>query len=167
VDTVRLCIPYLFVGERTRMSWQDVRFGLVNQLLDPQAAIEMAVEQIGEQKEPPGSLLELAWASNAELIMQLVEQLANAEPPRAEERVRDKWLYVVLAWVYSQRTEDADALQRVEEVYADFGYPEHIASFVRYMPMRGSALDCREANERLLLQRWQRYLDEAAATHRE
>jgi hypothetical protein len=167
MDIVRLCIPYRFVGERTRMSWHDVRFGLVNQLLDPQAAIEMAVDQVAEYEEPSGSLLELAGASKNEPIMELVEQLAGGESPRSEDETRNKWLYLVLAWLYDHRTEDPDPLQRVEEVYADFGYPEHIASFVRYMPMQGPDLGSREANERRLFERWKRYIDEAAASHRE
>ena len=167
MDIVRLCIPYRFVAERTRMSWHDVRFGLVNQLLDPQAAIEMAVEQVTECEDPSNSLLELAGASKNEPIMELVEQLARGESARSEEETRNKWLYLVLAWIFDHRNEDPDPLQRVEEVYADFGYPEHIASFVRYMPMQGPDLGSREANERRLFERWKRYIDEAAASHRE
>jgi len=167
VDIVRLRIPYRFVGERTHMSWSDVRFGLVNQLLDPLAAIEMAVDQVGEYEDSSGSLLELAGAGKNEPIMELVEQLASGESPRSEEETRKKWLYLVLAWIYEHRGEDPDPLQRVEEVYADFGYPEHIASFVRYMPMQGPDLGSRDANERRLFERWKRYIDEAAVSHRE
>ena len=167
MDIVRLCVPYRFVGERTSVCWRDVRFGLLNELLDAQAAIEMAVDQVGEREDPSSSLLELAGAGKNEPIMDLVEQLAGGESPRSEEEIRNKWLYLVLAWIYERRDEDPDPLQRVAEVYADFGYPEQIASFVRYMPMEGRDLGSREANERRLFERWKRYLDEAAALHRE
>ncbi len=47
MDIVRLRISYQFVRERTRVSWRDVRFGLVNELLDPQAPVELAVDLVG------------------------------------------------------------------------------------------------------------------------
>jgi hypothetical protein len=161
MDVVRLRIPYQFVRERTRMSWRDVRFGLVNQLLDARAPVELAVAQVGERAEPSVALLELAGAVKGEAAFELVDHLANEEPPHSEDEIRDKWLYLVLAWLYEHRAEVPDPLQRVEEVYADFGYPEQLANFVRYLPMEGPGLGSREANERRLFERW--YIDGAAS----
>jgi hypothetical protein len=163
MDVVRLRIPYQFVRERTRMSWRDVRFGLVNQLLDARAPVELAVAQVGERAEPSVALLELAGAVKGEAAFELVDHLANEEPPHSEDEIRDKWLYLVLAWLYEHRAEVPDPLQRVEEVYADFGYPEQLANFVRYLPMEGPDLGSREANERRLFERWKRYIDGAAS----
>jgi hypothetical protein len=141
------------------MSWRDVRYGLANELLDPQAPVELAVDQVGGRAEPSAALLELAGASKNETTVELVEQLANEEPPRSEDEIRDKWLYLVLAWLYEHRGDFPDPLQRVEEVYADFGYPEQIAKFVRYMPMEGPDLGSREANERRLFEQWRQYIE--------
>lgn len=163
VDIVRLRIPYRFARQRVRLGWRDVRFGLVNELLAPEGPVELAIDQVGELAEPPAVLLELAGAGKGELTLELVEQLADSEPQRAEHEIRDRWLYLVLAWIYEHRDDDPDPLQRVEEVYADFGYPEQIGKFVRYMPMDGSDLGSREANERRLFERWKRYVDEAAS----
>jgi hypothetical protein len=165
MDIVRLRIPYRFVRDRTSMSWRDVRFGLVNELLDPQVPIELAVDQVGELTEPSAALIELAGASKNEPILEFVDQLANAEPPRSEDVTRDKWLYLVLAWIYEHRDVYADPLQRVEEIYADFGYPEQVAKFVRYMPMEGPDLGSREENERRLFERWKQYLDGLSPTY--
>ncbi len=40
MDIVRLRIRYRFVRDRVRVSWREVRFGLVNYLLDPQVPVE-------------------------------------------------------------------------------------------------------------------------------
>jgi hypothetical protein len=165
MDIVRLRIPYRFVRERTRVSWRHVRFGLVNELLDPQAPVELAADQVGELAEPSAALLELAGAGKSEPALELVGQLAEDETPRSEDEIRDQWLYLVLAWIYQHREEFSNPLQRVEEVYADFGYPEQIANFVRYMPMVGPDLGSREANERRLFERWKQFLDEVAHTY--
>jgi len=36
--------PATFIGDRAPMSWREVRFGLLNELLDPLAAVDLAVE---------------------------------------------------------------------------------------------------------------------------
>ena len=160
MDIVRLRIPYRFICGRMLLSWVDIYFGLVNELLDPQAPVAFAVDQIGKFEESPAALLDLARLGEGEPNMALVERLAKSEPRRPEDEIRRKWLYLVLAWIYEHRHEYSDPLQRVEEVYADFGYPEQIASFVRYMPMVGPDLCNQEANERRLFERWKQYIDE-------
>ena len=104
-------------------------------------------------------------ATEHESTRHLVDQLANAEEARSEEELRGKWLHLALACLYEHRLDDPDPLQRVEEIYADFGYPEGVAQFVRYMPMDGPDLGSREANERRLFERWKRYIDDAATLY--
>jgi len=147
------------------MGWRDVHFGLTNDLLDREAAIEMALAELGKREAPSNALIELAAADKNEPISELVEQLSENEPSRSDEETRAKWLYLVLAWLYERRNETDDPLQRVEEVHADFGYPEEIVSFVRYMPMQGVDLGNREANERRLFERWKSYLDDTSARY--
>ncbi len=159
MDIIRLRVPYEFIRDQAEVSWQDLRFGLVNELVDPKAPSELAAERIAGQEQPSPALIELAGTDNEESVSRLVEQLANAEPKRSEVDIRDRWLHLVLAWIYEHQGEYADPLQKVEEVYADFGYPEQIAPFVRYMPMEGADLGIRE-NERRLFERWKRYVDE-------
>jgi hypothetical protein len=158
MDIVRLHIPYEFVRDRTRVSWRDVQFGLVNELLDPNAPIAIAIDRASELEEPSGALLELAAAGEHERVVEMVERLVGSEEECSQEEIRRKWLYLTLAWIYEHRHEYSDPLQRVEEVYADFGYPERVATFVRYMPMVGPDLGSREANEGRLLDRWREYL---------
>ena len=160
MDIVRLRIPYPFLRRRIRLSWRDVRFGVVHELVDPTVPVALAVDRVVQSEAPSAELLELAGMGGKESAMDLVERLSGMEPPCDEEEVRHRWLYLVLAWIYDHRSEISDPLQRVEEVYADFGYPEEIAGFVRYMPMGGPDLGSREANERRLFERWKRYLDE-------
>jgi len=160
MDIVRLSIPYSFLHDRCRPTWRSIRFGLENELLDPRAAVEFAVDGVAETDTPSPDLLDLAGSSKSDPIAELVGRLAAAEPEFPEAKLYDEWLYLVLAWLYEHRNEYTDPLQRVEEVYADFGYPERVAGFVRYMPMGGPDLGSREANERRLFDKWQEYLED-------
>ena len=164
MDVVQLRIPLDFVRKRARIGWCDIKFGLANHLLDPQAPSIFAVDQVRELEEPPPAILELAESGEDGRTMELVELAAEGEKD-CDPKLRDKWLYIVLAWLYEQRHVDSDPLQRVEEVYADFGYPSRIAGFVRYMPMVGADLGSKEANEQRMLNRWKQYLDEVGPAH--
>ena len=165
MDLVKLRIPYAYLRHRARFDWRELRFGLVNELLDPMAPIELAMEQVVELDHPSPALLELAGLVRHEPAGPLVDQLAESEHQRAEDQIRDKWLYVVLAWIYDHRDEFPDPLQAVETVYADFGYPPRIADFVRYMPMIGPDLGSPMANQRRIYERWKRFIDEAGRVY--
>lgn len=165
MDIVKLHIPYRFVRARMSVNWSDVHFGLANELLDPQAPLELAAQQIAElPPSPPSALKELLRDGASDVNLGLVQQLADAAPSD-EAETRQRWLYIVLAWFYDHRDTDPDPLQRVEEVYGDFGYPNQIAGFVRFMPMQGSDLGNSEANVRRLFDRWRMYLEQASLAY--
>jgi hypothetical protein len=145
------------------MTWRDILFGLEQELLDPSAPVDFALEQLAQEKEPAPELRELAGLGKQEQSRSLVESLAHREQDEAIGRARRKWLYLVLAWILEHRDEFTDPLRTVEEVYADFGYPAEIASFVRYMPSNAPDLGSREQNEARLFARWLAYLEERRA----
>ncbi len=163
MDVVRLSVPYRFLEAQLRPTWRDVWFGLVHELLDVRAPAEMAAQRVLEAEAPSIALIELSSAKGEATTRVLVEQLAALEPVQSDEQVRDRWLFLSLAWLYEHREQCSNPLQRVEEVYADFGYPKEVASFVRYMPMEGPDLGSREANEARLLERWKRFVEDARA----
>jgi hypothetical protein len=161
MDVVRLNLPYAFLRTHGRLSWRSVHFGFQNELIGPDVPKELAIDQIAESETLLPALLDLASGSKNDPVSELVKQLAASELECPEEKLREEWLYLVLAWIYEHRDDYMDPLQKVEEVYADFGYPQRIAGFVRYMPMEGPDLGSREANENRLFERWRKYLDEA------
>jgi len=141
MDLVKLRIPATFIRDRASMSWREVRFGLVSELLDPLAAVSLAEEQVARLEHPAAALIDLAGTDRNEPAQEVVDQLADGEPRSSENEIRDKSLYLVLAWIYEHRDE-----------------------FIRDMPMDSPDLGSK-ANERRLLERWKRYLDEAAAAY--
>lgn len=163
MEQLKLRIPAAFVLKRTRMRWREVLFGLANELLDPAAPVDLAAAQMTEEASNPPTLIELAASNAADPTRGLVETLAPSEPMLSEEEVRDKWLCLVLAWLFEHRHNYRDPLELVEEVYADFGYPEQLAGFVRSMPMEGPDLGSRAQNEARLLERWRRFVEACEA----
>lgn len=154
-------IPYDFIRQRVRLGWNEIEFGIERGLISPKVAIDRATEQLCSDKTSPKEVVEMASLTEGESLASLVFRLAQAETPPPPECVREKWLYLVLAWLFENRESLVDPLGIVEEVYSDFDYPREVASFVRYMPMVGSNLGNREQNEARMFEYWKAYLDTA------
>ena len=163
MDIVKLSVPASFIHARTRLTWRDVLYGIDNELLAAGAAVEFAREAKWDDRTP--ALEELAALGKGEPTRDLVEKLANEEPPRDVGVIREKWLFLVLAWIFAHRAHYPDPLQAVEEVYADFDYPPRITRFVRYMPAEEPDLGSVDLNVQRMHQRWKEYLDEASAEY--
>ncbi len=84
-------------------------------------------------------------------ILDFSYQTAEARDLHLAER---KWLYLELKAAYSCRDNLPDPLGVVEELYADFDYPEIMDRFVRYMPPKPGD----EVGIDSLMMRWQAYL---------
>lgn len=154
-------IPYDFLRQRVNLSWPEIKYGVDHQLIAPKVAIDKATDRLCGSADASEDEVELAGRSESDSILELVSRLADSENASAEESVRAKWLYLVLAWLFENRGSVSDPLGMVEEVYSDFDYPREVAAFVRSMPMVGPDLGNREQNEARLYDYWKRYLDDA------
>ena len=101
---------------------------------------------------------ELTPKEQQEIATDLLTVAARSSGKEREIMER-AWLVFSVSLAYILRKDLLDPLQTVEEVYADFDYPEQIASFVRYMPMQGPDLGSRLANERRLFERWKAFVE--------
>lgn len=155
-------IPYAFVAGLLDLSWRDIDYGLERQLISPKVAIELAADRLGRNASVTPEEIALAALPDDAPVIGVVKRLASTEPPCSVDEMKSRWLYIALRWLFENRTRVGDPLSLVDEMYADFEYPEEIASFVRYMPMVGPDLGSREKNEARLYEYWKAYLDQAA-----
>lgn len=156
---MKLKIPLAFAESRLgELTWHDIRFGLENELLAPDAPEQLAVKRLERPEETSSLLVDLITTQAYEDTVRIVAELAEADKSADARLAAAKWLYLSLAWLYERRFELDDPLQHVEIAYADFGYPERIAGLVRYMPSReASQLGPGETG---LLRLWERFLSE-------
>jgi hypothetical protein len=157
LELIKLRIPLDFIRSQVgTLTWREAEFGLDNELLDPAATIDLAAEDLARDDSPEAALA-LAIASHDEPVRHHVGELARLSRPESDDCIRRKWLFLTLAWLYEHRGTDADGLDWVEKVCADFHYPPSIAGFVRFMPATGPNLG-RELNEAHMLERWRQFL---------
>src|SRR5690348_12873453 len=125
-------IPYSYIKPRCQISWPDIEYGLRHQFIDGHVAIDLATEELAAVNETDSDIVALAGTALDEHILEIVERLAARNQIRASPQLSDKWLCIVLSWLYDHRDSVRDPLGVVEEVYAEFGYPRQIAGLIRY-----------------------------------
>lgn len=120
-------------SEAPWLTWSDIKYGLNNGFISSAGVVEYAIE--GLSIESPADQYELACLPGGDIygIQNCVDRLADG----AELGVHSSekaWIFLTLLWVFRNRDAYPDPLGVVEELYADFGYPESVAPIVRYMP---------------------------------
>jgi hypothetical protein len=158
MEQLEIRIPYSFIRQRTRLTWNEVKYGIEERLLRPQDVSQVALDAL-EQGADAAHVADLALSSPNESVLNLVSSLASGEAQQDVRAIQRKWAFLVLAWIFEHRSEYKDPLDIVEKVYADLDYPEQVSPFIRYMPMDEPDLGSRELNEQRLIQRWAAYLN--------
>jgi hypothetical protein len=157
-------IPISFCLDKSRLDWCDVQWGYRNHLISWRDIVWLAAKKLADApfdediKKLSGVGKETVW-----IVSEQLEQIAKRVVCH-EEVMKGKWLYLVLSWLYETRAEHTDPLDYVEQIYADFGYPDQITSFVRYMPPadgRDTLSLSRQENIESMMNYWRNYLKDA------
>lgn len=83
-----------------------------------------------------------------------------------KEHVKNKWLYIIIKYLYVFKEKFDDCYEVIEEVYADFDYPSSIESFIRYMPTKDIVITNDSVEGVPKLQKnWENYLLEYEEEH--
>lgn len=135
--------------EKGIFGWRDVqKFALVNLGNERSSTFDIDNQIVGLGK------------NDASEIMRLGQSAASSECE--SEDIPDRWRFLLLKWVYEKRDSFTHPLGVVEELYAEFGYPEDMESFVSFLPpsdgwepMKHSASE----NEARLFEKWRVYVE--------
>ncbi len=82
-----------------------------------------------------------------------------------DSTIREKWLYILLSWLWLNRESFEDPLDEVESIYTDFAYPAEMDSFIKYMPPTDRydpSLYSYAENINRLMKNWESYLQKSA-----
>jgi hypothetical protein len=124
-----------FLSQLKGLTWNDICFAYARNLIDIYSAVDFAVSRIATEQSY--SELELDLASITENnqndeIDRLLSGICNQMNSKKAES--EKWIFLTLFWLYLNRHKFEDPFKIIEEIYADFDYPESIRHLVKYMP---------------------------------
>ncbi|EAG9348579.1 DUF2247 family protein [Listeria monocytogenes] len=126
---------------KNKWSWQELLFALENNLISRKDIIKYAIHTLDEGILGFDIVLKIAIADEYKDIFPYFHELISLETFEDASTIKDKWRYVILKELHAKKT-DSD----------DFGYPEDVAGFIRYMPLtEGKSME----------ESWQAYLSDA------
>jgi len=142
-----------------RLTWNQMLWGLDKALISPKEISIYALQIVEDDDTDNSDIILLAGVTKNELfqVRELVEKLSGNEDYQDGNSIEEKWLYIILLWLYENRDTIDDPLEKVEIVYADFNYPLSISSFVRYMPSEGSNQSS-QTGVSFLYEQWKEFL---------
>ena len=150
-------------------NWGTILVGIQNSLLATPLISNFAIEYL---ECHPGmddtELVELAWSHNEpaeveKLVINLIQN--NWDRLKFDTAIElRKWRFCILKLLSEKSKGNSELLSKVEEVYADFHYPDEMKHLIRYMPPAPSdeyrpELHFKEDNEAQLIKKLKAFLE--------
>jgi hypothetical protein len=161
-DLVKFPMSAEFVLTHALPTPCELAYGYEHGWLGRSAAVQVALAGYGKFLEPPPAYEELALLLSDSFyrVPDLIREIVRANS--SGEDCSRIWLYLALAWAYVHRVEYSDPLSIVEQLYADFDYPDEIEGFVRFLPVPQGL----PTGEAALYRRWSEYLESSGMKYR-
>lgn len=105
-NSLKVEIPYSFIKNKVPLTWNEIYVGIIYGFIPLEGAINKAEEEIlEEEKEPSGPVFQLAclYKEESSLIYSFLSKIVDKgyfEDADHIQHVKEKWLYLVLAWLH-------------------------------------------------------------------
>ncbi|MFI3231369.1 MAG: DUF2247 family protein [bacterium] len=118
------------------LSWLDIYIGVKNQKLNKKMAINFAEYLIEYNKCDIDLLIEFFIDDNirVEEILNIIKSLINNELITQDSKSIDKLRYILLIEARELFNNNNELLEKIEDIYSSFNYPEDMIDFIYYMP---------------------------------
>lgn len=156
-------IEYGYAVNVVPISWADVAVGRKMKIFSRNFAKDKAnaILNSGDYQDLFVELLDTDDEIDSIRIVDKIIALENIGSCEHHATAEKKLLLILLSWLYENQSAFIDPLGVVEEIYAEFDYPEEIEQFVRYMPSKLPDLGSRSNNEKQLVRIWGEYVAES------
>ncbi len=167
-DTMNsLCIeiPYSYIAKYVKLNWYDILFAVEHNFLKIESIREHALKVIAINPYCEAVIYELAIFFNDFYsdydIINVVYKLSYKVSEEEKNEVQEKFLYVILSWLYDNKNNVTAPLEAIEIIYADFNYPNEIQELIRYMPNDDVNISSLKGNIGLenIYNKWRVYLN--------
>ena len=159
-------IPFDFIDENFQLSWCDVKWGYENNFITSEVPIKKAEKNVLTGSYT-NSELELSFVIPGEsnYVAPFLKELCTEFDQENNSTTKQKWLLIILTWLWNNRNNFEDPLSEVEIIYADFDYPSEIEGFIKYMPPSDGydpSTQSEMENINHLMGKWKNYLEKGS-----
>lgn len=131
------------------INWKELLYGFEHGFVDEKGVSKYACKTLTEKSSQEAIELASLLPHETYLASGLLQSLADKDLSPTTDSTKP-WIFLLLSFLLEHKEDYEDPLEIVEELYANFDYPEKIASLVRYMP----APEGVEGSEERLFENW-------------
>ncbi|MDF2474381.1 MAG: hypothetical protein K0R21_2163 [Anaerocolumna sp.] len=146
------------VQERVYFTWQELQNALTHKIIKKVDVIKYATFILKDGLLGFDIVLEISILDVDEDVSIYINQLVKLELVQEEEFIKEKWLYVILWFLYNNKNKYLDVFDLVERIYSDFDYPSKMSDFVRFMPISAKDFNYTGSYQTRMLRKWEDYL---------
>jgi hypothetical protein len=139
-DNLRLKFPAAFIVEHVYPTAAELVAAYERGWIGPRDIIEVTLAKLksGVARTAEEESIALLLSDDIDEVDALVEAIRQRISPSGFEPLR-VWLYLALAWLWENRSAYGSPHRMIEEIYAQFDYPDEIEHLVDYMPVQPGA----------------------------
>lgn len=127
----------VFDAYHIQLTWDDVYYGVKNKLLNLEAVRDYAIRCLEMDDDYCQEVAELAWPNNDMLsVLESIEKILGEKHNLNETLSSMKWQYSIIKYLVNKNIDFEELSNALDEVYADFNYPEDMEEFISYMPIK-------------------------------
>lgn len=118
-------------------TWNDIYFGIKNKLLGVESVREYAIKCLEVNDEYSQEITDLAWPNDDVLdVIKMIEKILEKEKHTQICECSIKWQYCIIKNLLNDKLSFEGLTSKLDEIYADFDYPEDMEEFISYMPVK-------------------------------
>lgn len=163
MNSLSLMIPLSYAVKLIDLNWNDIYFAFINGYINNSEVVNFAVMSLNsDDLQKDDEFLNLVCSSSNGVDSEgIIIYLNNKIDKSTTDNSKEKFLYVVLSFLYDKRDYFEDVFRAIEVIYADFEYPKIMIPFVRYMSNNEKEFfDFPVDESKLLYLNWQKYIEE-------
>lgn len=129
----------IFDKYNINITWSDVYYGVDKNLLDLNCVSEYAVRCLETETNDSQEIIDLAWESGDRLyLLETMADIIHRESQLEAHQFQSviKWQYCIIKNLKDVQKNFIELSNSLDEIYADFDYPEDMEEFVSYMPIK-------------------------------
>lgn len=145
-----------------RYSWNTIYIALLHDFIEVNEVEKYAMKVMAlEDYEENEFINDLAWGGKEkiQIINMMLEGELVKNIKKFEKYELNKIKYMILFYLKKQFNDSPEnLLRKIEEVYADVGYPEDMSSFIYYMPNNDKSILTKKEKELNMILKFDKYL---------
>lgn len=132
------------------IGWAGLCYGLDRRLVDARAVVDFAKLNLSEKSVPEEYDLAICDPSDE---LEVYHALASLRRDQPDDTIfiKKAWIFLLLKDLYERRNGVLNLFSCVEEIYADFDYPDFMNPIIHYMPVQDGEL----TGEVEILRKWE------------